>query len=128
MKLIQRFGYYLGGFGIGIIIVLFVLSGKETSCSYFPNARVLKEIRFKTLNYSPEVATYMTQNQIDSIAIGKLLRQGNVDFDASQTDRDNPCRVYVINGTYKSQDLQIQIKECKEVDSIATVIKALLTK
>ncbi len=39
MKLIQRIGYYLGGFSIGLVILAFFLNGKKTSCSYGPDAR-----------------------------------------------------------------------------------------
>ena len=52
MRLIQRLGYYLGGFSLGLIILAFFLSGKKTSCAYGPNARVLKNINTKKLVYS----------------------------------------------------------------------------
>ena len=57
MKLIHRIGYYLGGFTIGIVILIFFLSGKKTSCDYGPNARVLKNIRSKHKTYTAEERT-----------------------------------------------------------------------
>lgn len=124
MKLLKRFSYYLGGMGIGVIFVIFFLGGKDASCSYFPNARVLKEIRFKHHQYSAEVDQFMQENKLDSTVISKLLNQGDVDFKASQTDTHKPCRVYVINGKYKMQNLQIEVEECKAVDSVAVISKA----
>lgn len=128
MKLIHRFGYYLGGLTIGVIFVFFFLSGKKTSCSYFPNARVLKEIRFKQHEYSPQALQFLNDNKIDTIVISKLLHQGSVDFDKSQTHRNDPCRVYVINGKYNKKNLQIEVKECKDTDSIALISKARFSK
>ena len=55
MKLIQRVAWYSGGFIIGIIVLMFFLSGKKTSCDYSPNARTLKNIRSKVMKISPEV-------------------------------------------------------------------------
>ena len=49
MTLIQRIGYYLGGFSIGLVILAFFLNGKKTSCSYGPDSRVLKNINSKKL-------------------------------------------------------------------------------
>ena len=40
MRVIDRFGYYLGGFSVGLIFLGFVFSGKKTSCNYGPSARV----------------------------------------------------------------------------------------
>ena len=52
MKFYQRFAYYIFGFSIGLVFLFFILNGKETSCSYFPNARVLKDLRSKPFHYS----------------------------------------------------------------------------
>ncbi len=124
MKLVHRFAYYLGGMSIGIIFVIFFLSGKDASCSYFPNERVLKEIRFRQHEYSPQALSFFQQNHIDTIVVSKLLHQGNVDFNASQTDRDKPCRIYIIKGTHQGQHLQIAVKECKDNRDKATITQA----
>ncbi len=51
----QRLPYFLGGLTIGIIVVTFFLGKKETTFDYFPNARVLKNIRIKNPIFSSEV-------------------------------------------------------------------------
>ena len=124
MTFLKRFTYYLGGFAIGIIVVFFFLGGKKTSCSYFPNERVLKEIRFKTQEISPQAQEFFTKNDIDTIVINKLLHQGKVDFSNSQTSTKEPCRVYLINGKHLEKDLQIKVEECRDRDSIATLTEA----
>ena len=47
MKLVYRFGFFFGGFSIGLVFLMFFLSGKKTSCAYGPDARVLKNIQIK---------------------------------------------------------------------------------
>lgn len=123
MNFFKRFSYYMGGFSVGIIVVLFFLSGKESSCSYFPNARVLKEIRFKQQEISPEALRFFKTHHIDTIAIGKLLHQGKVNFSKSETSTKKPCRVYFITGKHQGKKLKLQVEECKETDSIATISK-----
>jgi len=127
MKLIHRFAYYIGGLGIGVLIVIFFLGGQKSSCTYFPNARVLKEIRFRHQVIGTDAKNFFTAQQIDTVVIDKLLRQGKVDFDKSDTDRDAPCRVYVIDGKHRGKTLEINVRECKE-DTLAVISKARFKK
>lgn len=115
--------YYVGGLGLGILFVIFFLGGKQTSCNYFPNARVLQEIRNKEQVISPMVYQFLEENNLDSLAIAKVLGQGKVKFGESQTDRHQPCRVYLINGKHLSRDLQIEVTQCL-ADSLAVISKA----
>ncbi|HLS31016.1 MAG TPA: hypothetical protein VK021_09175 [Flavobacteriaceae bacterium] len=124
MKLFKRFAYYLGGFSIGIIMVFFIWGGKETSCAYFPNARVLKEIRSKTTEFSPAALTFFNENNIDTIAVNKIFHQGKVHFAESRKGRDVECRVYVISGKHQDHHLQVYVEECEETNTIATIIDA----
>ncbi|MDR6301034.1 hypothetical protein [Mesonia maritima] len=125
MKLAHRLGYYFSGFVIGIIILFFFLSGKKTSCDYGPDARVLKNIRTKKLDYSSNAALFFQQNKIDSTSIYAVLTNGDVDFEESITDLDS-CNIYVINSDKEKKNLQLSIKNC---DSIATIEQAkFLTK
>ncbi|MFV0541228.1 MAG: hypothetical protein ACK5MZ_08335 [Aestuariibaculum sp.] len=117
MKLIHRIGYYLGGFSIGLIILAFFFNGKKTSCSYGPNARVLKNIRLKTIVYSSQSQSQINANNLDTVAINYVLKKGDVDFTKSNA-RQEPCGVYVVEGSYNEQDILLTIENC---DSIATI-------
>ena len=117
MKLIQRLGYYLGGFSIGLIILAFFLSGKKTSCSYGPNARVLKNISTKELLYSKTVIDQIEDQTIDTASISTILRKGNVNFSKSNTKLDS-CKFYVIEDKINSKEIALTIENC---DSIATI-------
>ena len=47
MNFFNRLTYFSGGFIIGLLFLMFFLSGKRTSCSYLPNSRVKKDIMKK---------------------------------------------------------------------------------
>lgn len=125
MRLLHRIGYYLGGFSIGLIILAFFLSGKKTTCAYFPEARVLKNINTKTYTLSPEAQQVLTSHQLDTVAINQVLKDGDVDFGESDT-RKEPCGIYSIYGeTLSEKNLKLTVENCEESVLIknVTVIK-----
>ena len=118
MKLIQRIGYYLGGFSIGLIILAFFLNGKKVSCSYGPQSRVLKNINSKKVIYSNTVSSYLNNNTVDSLEILAILKKGKINFSDSKT-RQKPCGIYNIEGDYNDKEIILTVENC---DSIATVM------
>lgn len=119
MKFTQRLAYYLSGFAIGLIILMFFLNGKDASCDYGPNARTVKNINSKSIIYSEEASTFIKENTLDSTIISHLIKYGNVDFSKSDRSLDS-CKVYHIDNTYKERAIALTIENC---DSLATVIK-----
>ncbi len=118
MILIQRIGYYLGGFSIGLIILAFFLNGKKTSCSYGLDARVIKNINSKKIIYNDVFKKQMQSFNVDSTAINYILKKGDINFSKSKP-RLKPCGIYHLNGYYRKKSISINIKNC---DSIATII------
>lgn len=118
MKFVHRLGYYLGGFAIGLIILMFFLNGKDASCDYGPNARTVKNISSKPLSYSINANTFIDNNNLDSLTVGNLIKYGSVDFSKSDTKKDS-CNVYYIENSYKERDLALKVKNC---DSLATLL------
>jgi hypothetical protein len=108
MKFIQRLGYYLGGFAVGLIILAYFLSGKNASCDYGPNARTVKNIASKPLVYSEEAEAFVNTNNLDSTTVRNLIRYGNVDFSKSDTSLDS-CKLYHIDNSYKNKELYLKI-------------------
>lgn len=117
MKLIQRIGYYLGGFSLGLIILAFFLNGKKTSCSYGPDARVLKNIRLKKINYLQGTLSQLKTNSLDSVAVLYVLKKGNINFSESNA-RQKPCGIYVVEGDFNNKDIVLTVENC---DSMATI-------
>ena len=117
MKLIQRIGYYLGGFSLGLIILAFFLNGKKTSCAYGPEARVIKNISSKTIMYDSDIEAIMASKTIDTAMISQALKLGSVNFSESDT-RKEPCGVFLIESKLLDEDVILTIENC---DSIATL-------
>ena len=117
MKFIHRLSYYMGGFALGLVILAFFLSGKKTSCDYTPDARVLKNIRIKERAYSPDALTSMRLHNIDSAQISLILRDGDVNFSRSNTDKES-CKTYWITGSTSDKNLELLFENC---DSLATM-------
>ncbi len=117
MTLLQRFGYYLGGFSIGLIILAFFLNGKKVSCSYGPDARVLKNIRSKEMIYSNDVQLFMNTHHMDTSAVNDVIKKGDVNFSKSDTHK-KPCAIYIIEGDYNEKNIVLSVENC---DSIATL-------
>ena len=103
MKFYQRFAYYLIGLVIGSFFVAMVLSGKDTRCNYFPNARVLNDLRNKPFNYSIEASRKLAEDWIDTLDIKNTLTYGDVDFDRSNVIYEKG-KLYVIEGQTKDKE------------------------
>ena len=120
MKFVQRLGYYLGGFAIGLIVLLFFLNGKNASCDYGPNARTVKNISSKPLSYSNKVMSFVEEQKMDTITIKNLIKFGDVDFSKSQTKLDS-CKIYHIDNIYKNKSIQLSVKNCISVSKILDI-------
>ncbi len=96
MNLYQRFAYFGTGLFVGVLFLIFFLSGKKASCDYSPNARVLKNIRIKKRKFTPLSQQQLKQLKLDTAWVSQLLVKGDVDFSKSQTDLDS-CKVYTIS-------------------------------
>ncbi len=120
MKFIYRLAYYSLGLIMGIIILIFFLGGKRTSCDYSPNARTLKNIRNKERSFSAEAIQFFEANKIDTSTVSALLEDGNVDFGKSKTQQE-ACKLYYISGEIQTKTLELQIENCKETATIQRV-------
>ncbi|MDN3594509.1 hypothetical protein [Zunongwangia endophytica] len=117
MNLFQRLGYFSVGLFMGIVILIFFLSGKKTSCSYFPNARTLKNIRTKERQFDKKAISFFSKNSIDTSNVSAILEDGDVHFKESITDKDS-CNIYLISGETTKKPIQFKVENC---DSIAKI-------
>ncbi|WP_396193912.1 DUF4258 domain-containing protein [Flavobacterium sp.] len=100
MKFYQRFAYYLVGFSIGMFFVVLIWSGKDTRCNYFPNARVLNDLRNKPFQYDSLATQKLKEKWVDTADIRAILTHGDVDFDNSNKPFKGG-KIYVIEGKNK---------------------------
>ena len=115
-----RFTLYGIGFAIGIVIVFFFLGGKNASCNWLPNDRILNIIQQKKISFSHEVRQEMKSNTIDSLQIMQIIKAGEIDFSKSRVKND-PCRNYWIQGVAEDTEMVITVDVC---DSLA-IVKSL---
>lgn len=123
MKFKHRFAYYLVGFVMGLFFVAMVFSGKDTRCNYFPNARVLNDLRNKPFHYSDKAKQILAQDWIDSTDIKNTLTHGDVDFDKSTTTFGGAKR-YIIEGkTVKNQAIILEVSNFSSKAVLEDIIK-----
>lgn len=121
MHLLKRIAFYLGGFSIGLVLLAFFFSGKKTSCAYFPEARVLKQLRAKPYTLSSEAAASLATLKLDTTTINRILKVGDVDFGESETRRE-PCGHYVIYGdSPEGKTLALELENCSEKVKITSL-------
>jgi len=113
----RRFTLFGFGFILGIILLLFFLNGKNASCNFFPNERMLEILRNKHRVYSGDVLQIMATKNIDSSEIIDLLYKGDIDFSKSKT-RQEPCRYYWIDGFIQEKETSIYVQNC---DTLVTI-------
>ena len=93
---------------MGCFFVAAVLGGKDTRCNYFPNARVLNDLRNKPFHYDTEASRRLSEDWIDTIDVKNTLQYGDVDFDKSNIPDEGGKR-YIIDGK-TTKDIEITLE------------------
>jgi len=123
MKFKYRLGYYMVGFSMGLFIVAMIWSGKDTRCNYFPNARVLNNIRTKPFYYSDEAKKILAEPWIDTVDIVNTFKFGDVDFDRSNKEFQRG-KLYVIEGkTTKNEPFELEVVNYEQKAILKNIIK-----
>lgn len=121
MAFLKRLGWYLVGLSIGLIFLVFFLkkkSGEEgLDFCYFPNCRVLKDMRSKTLTFSKS----LPEQYRDTLMIQFFLEDGDVDFGKSDT-KSEPCKTYFILHEYNGKELEMEAKNCEKEIMVENIV------
>ncbi len=100
-----------------------VFSGKDTRCNYFPNARVLNDLRNKPFHYSDKASLVLAEKWIDTSDIKNSLQFGDVDFDQSNIEFKKG-KLYVIEGkTIKNQVITLKVINYTDRAVLEDIIK-----
>ena len=97
MSFLKRLSYYLGGFSVGIVLLIFFLSGKNTRCTYTPDARVINDFSKKEWVFNTTTS--------DSIDRSEFLKGGDIVFSKSRVGIDS-CNVYLLRLPHGIYDVQ----------------------
>jgi hypothetical protein len=121
MNFFKRLGFYMGGFAIGLVFLIFFLSGKRAQCNWFPDDRVIADIGKKSIRLSPEVRELLKTRQLDTLSIQMILKYGDVDFSKSNTDTI-PCSRYYINGRQELEKTALIVTNCERYARVEKMV------
>ena len=112
--MLKKLKFYAIGLIPGLLIVFFILNQKGTSCSYFPNDRVIAETLTKDFTYSPAFKTEMELNKIsEQFLKDSIIAGGKIDFDRSKA-QEKPCPKYLLLYPKNNPRIEVNYSKCKE--------------
>ena len=112
--MLKKLKFYAIGLVPGLLIVFFILNQKGTSCSYFPNDRVIAETLTKDFSYSENFKNDMKTNNISEKQLKEeIINDGKIDFDKSEAQK-KPCPEYVLFYPKSDSKFEIRYSKCKE--------------
>ena len=124
MKFVHRFSYYLIGLVLGCFFVALIFNGKDTRCNYFPNSRVLNDIRNKPFEYSEKASQVLAEKWVDTTDIKRTLEFGDVNFDKSDTEFGKNAKLYIIEGkTAQNVEIILTVKNQTNKAILVNIIK-----
>ena len=117
MNTARKVIYYLVGVAIGVVLVYFIFGNRDIQCSYFPNDRVLYDLRKKDLHFSQNVE----EKYHDTILAEDFLLMGDVDFERSATENTDTCNHYIIVHSTDSAEYEMQVYNCDKTARITRI-------
>jgi len=112
--MLKKLKFYLIGFVPGLIIVFFILNQKGTSCSYFPNDRVIAETLTKDFSYTEQFKKALEVNKISEKELkDNIIPNGTINFDKSNAQK-KPCPEYILNYPKNNPTYEIHYSKCKD--------------
>ncbi|QIG88249.1 hypothetical protein G6R40_00640 [Chryseobacterium sp. POL2] len=121
--MLKKLKFYFIGFIPGLLVVLFILNKKGTSCSYFPNDRVIAESMTKPVSLPKNIETELTNLQIDKAFLkDSIIGKGKIDFDKSQAQKQ-PFPEYYLTSPEKNPKYEITYEKGKDSLNIKTFKK-----
>lgn len=112
--MLRKLKFYIIGFVPGLLIVFFILNKKGSSCSYFPNNRVIAEVLTKDFSYSENFKIELQKNNIsEKFLKDSIITKGNIDFSRSKAQKQ-PCPEYLLSYPKENPKIEIYFSKCKE--------------
>lgn len=119
MSFMKKLATYLLGVGLGVVVVYFMFGDRtDIQCNYFPNDRVLYDLRLKDLEIDEELALKIQGNTILDSVIDWTLVRGRVDFENSEP-RKEPCGYYLIK--LKEPAFQLKFENCDSTVKVLSI-------
>lgn len=119
--MLKRIGYYLVGVVLGSLLVMVFFGDRDIQCSYFPNDRVLSDLRKKEISFSNTAQCQWDCAALDSSAYDYILNNGEVNFSKSQT-KDGKQKAYYIESVKFEKQFSVMVEN---FDSTATIVEVI---
>lgn len=113
MSLLKRIGFFLIGLSLGLVFLTFFLKKKDAEFCYLPECRVLKNIRNKPIEFSPQVKQLFDNNTLTKDQLNYMLTTGDVVFSESDT-KAKPCKHYKIRGYSNDLHIELDVDNCHD--------------
>ncbi|MFA7448869.1 MAG: hypothetical protein WCY77_10560 [Weeksellaceae bacterium] len=122
MNFAKRLRFYLIGFSLGVVLVVFFFGPRSMQCSYFPNSRALEEAKIYPMTYSDQATAMMEAEGIDSLFLYKrILSKSKVTNLGTDEVRTKPCRTY--RASYREDKYYDIVFEICDKKTVLTEIK-----
>lgn len=117
MPFLKRLGFFFFGLAIGLIFLAIFLKKKsdETGVEfcYFPNCRVLKDLRSKPMAFDEQLSEMLLNNELDTLQLKAFFVDGKVLFGSSDTQA-KPCKIYLIEGEIDLEKFTMEVENCDD--------------
>ena len=104
-KKIKLFSF---GLLLGTFFLITFLNGKNVSCNYGPESRVINNLKQKKWIFENK------KMALDSLNVINFLENSKVDFNKSNTKKDS-CRIYFLKGVRQYEEIIISAVNCSKV-------------
>lgn len=120
MKLFRRFVFFFIGVALGSAFVYYLFGDRDIDFSYGPQARTIKNIRSKSIDWN-SLQNDVLDLQTDSL-INKVLEAGDVRFGKSEP-RKEPFGHYALFYSHESFPYLVVLENGDEVVKLVRVEK-----
>ncbi|MCX8149461.1 hypothetical protein [Thermaurantimonas aggregans] len=103
---------YLFGVVLGIFLVRFLFGGRNIACNYFPEGRVIDNLKKKEVSFTEFSECQLSQIGIKKESIDSLLSVSKVHFSESKI-RGMECPEYVLSTRSTSATVHMVIRNCE---------------
>ena len=114
MKFKNKIKFFSFGLLLGTFFLVTILNGKNVSCNYGPESRVINNLRQKKWTFDNE------KKALDTFDLFDFLENSKVVFNKSNTKKDS-CKVYYLKGINKYEGIIINAENCSKIVTVKMI-------
>ena len=114
MKFHKKIKFFSFGLLLGTFFLVTILNGKNLSCNYGPESRVINNLKQKKWTFDNE------KKALDTFELDDFLENSVVVFNKSNTKKDS-CKVYYLKGIRKYKGIIINAENCSNIVNVRVI-------